>query len=139
MPKITIKTLPLDNAIIIPEVLTRLGKSLSRALDISPDRLVILWDHIKANHFLFNGKLASIQTEHTHHPIIEIMAVEGMPRDLEKKMIHTIVENLSRELSIDVNNFCVCINTLAPGKLFVFGRFIKGSTREKPVILQHDA
>jgi phenylpyruvate tautomerase PptA (4-oxalocrotonate tautomerase family) len=127
MPKISIQTLPLDDKIEIPQVLKRLGKELSRALNISPKRLAILWDYIKPDHFLFNGELARTQEKKTHHPIVDVTAVRGMPAHLEVKMISTIVCTLSRELQVDEDNICVVINTLAPGKLFVAGRFVKGS------------
>ncbi|MCD4676967.1 MAG: hypothetical protein K8S18_13370 [Desulfobacula sp.] len=129
MPKISIKTLPLNKAVDIPQVLKNLGNKLSKVLDISLNRLVILWEQIPANQFLFNGQVTGTQKKSSHHPIVEVTAVEGMPRNLEKKMVHTIARTLSHELAIDLNNICVVLNTLAPGKLFVSGKFIKGSAK----------
>ncbi|MCP4020920.1 MAG: hypothetical protein GY729_03685 [Desulfobacteraceae bacterium] len=131
MPKITIKTLPLDSGIDIQHILKTLGHQLSHSLDIGLDRLIILWEIIGANQFLFHGKVTDVQPEKTHHPIVEITAVQGMPRSLEEKMVETIAQTLSNELLVDFNNICVSINTLAPGKLFVVGRFVKGSAAKK--------
>ncbi len=129
MPKISIKTLPLNKAIDIPQVLKNLGNKLSKVLDISLNRLVILWEQIPANQFLYNGQVTGTQEKSSHHPIVEVTAVEGMPRNLEKQMVQTIAGTLSHELAIDLNNICVVLNTLAPGKLFVSGKFIKGSAK----------
>ena len=129
MPKSSIKTLPLNKAIDIPQVLKNLGNKLSKVLDISLNRLVILWEQIPANQFLYNGQVTGTQEKSSHHPIVEVTSFEGMPRNLEKQMVQTIAGTLSHELAIDLNNICVVLNTLAPGKLFVSGKFIKGSAK----------
>ncbi len=134
MPKISIKTLPLDESIDTQQILIRLGNELSKALGIDLNRLVILWEYIRANQFLFNGQVTSVQEKSTHHPIVEITAVVGMPRNLEEKMVHTIVRMLSQELTIDEHNICVVLNTLAPRKLFVFGKFVEGSVKRNSLL-----
>ena len=131
MPKITIKTLPLDESVDIPEVLKKLGNALTDVLNICQSQLVILWEQISANQFLFNGQVTDVQEKSTHHPIVEVTYVEGMPGELEKKMIHTIVRILSHELDVDPDNICVVLNTLAPGKLFVSGEFKKKSVKNQ--------
>lgn len=123
MPKISIKTLPLDPSIDIPGVLKKLGTDLAHTLNIGLNQLVILWEPISSNQFLCNGEFACTQPESSHHPLVEITAIQGMPRDMEKKMVLTLVRILSRELGIDDTNVCVVVNTLAPGKLFVSGAF----------------
>jgi phenylpyruvate tautomerase PptA (4-oxalocrotonate tautomerase family) len=127
MPKITIKTLPLNESINIPQVLKILGDDLADSLDICQSQIVILWEQILANQFLFNGQLTDVQEKSTHHPIVEVTYVEGMPGQLEKKMVHSLVKILSYELKIDSNNICVVLNTLKPGNLFVSGKFKKES------------
>lgn len=128
MPKISIKTLPLDPSIDIPGVLKMLGTGLAHTLNIGLDQLVILWEPISSNRFLFHGELACTQPESSHHPVVEITAIKGMPRDMEKKMVLTLVRILSRELGIDDTNVCVVVNTLVPGKLFVSGAFKNRAT-----------
>lgn len=123
MPKITIKTLPLDESVDIPKVLKKLGNDLADTLNICQSQIVILWEQILPNQFLFNGQVADVQKKSTHHPIVEITYVEGMPGELEKKIVRTIVRILSHELEVDSDNICVVLNTLKPGKLFVAGKF----------------
>jgi len=131
MPKITIKTLPLNESINIPEVLKKLGNGLADTLNICQNQLVILWESILANQFLFNGQVTDVQKKSTHHPIVEITYVEGMPRKLEESMVKTIVGTLSHELKVDSDNIFVVLNSLKPGKLFVAGKFKTGSTKKK--------
>jgi len=128
MPKISIKTLPLDPSIDIPGVLKKLGTDLAHTLNIGLNQLVILWEPISSNRFLFDGELADVQPESSHHPVVEITAIKGMPRDMEKKMVLALVRILSRELGIDDTNVCVVVNTLAPGRLFVSGAFKNRAT-----------
>ncbi len=132
MPKITIKTLPLDDSIKIPRVLKRVGDKVTKALNISKEQLVIIWEPLTANYFLFNGQLADAQQQSTHHPLVEITAIRGMPEDTEKRLVHTMADVLAHELSVDFNNICVIINTLAPGKLFVSGKFKQESVATSP-------
>ena len=102
MPKITIKTLPLNKSIDIPQVLKKLGNDL-----------------------------ADVQKKSTHHPIVEVAYVEGMSGELEKKMVQTIVRILNNELEVDSDNICVVLNTLKPGKLFVSGKFKEKSVKNQ--------
>lgn len=101
---------------------------MAETVDIGIDQMVLLYEVISANHFLFKGKTADSLREKTHHPLVEITAVKGMPQHIEKQMVLSIAGTLSRELAIDFKNICVTVNTLDPGKLFVFGKF-----KEQPV------
>ena len=127
MPKIIIKTLPSDESVDIPEVLKKLGNDLADTLNICQSQIVILWEQILPNQFLFNGQVTDVQKKSTHHPIVEITYIEGMPREVEKKIVRTIVSILSHELEVDSDNICVVLNTLKPGKLFVSGKFKQAS------------
>lgn len=122
MPKITIKTLPVQAGADIPGLLKKLGHTLSAALDLPLKRLVILWEIILPNHFLFDGRLAPSQPFSTHHPIVEIAALEGMPREMEKQMVQTIAQQLAQGLSIDSDNICLVITPIQTGNLFVSGK-----------------
>ncbi len=95
---------------------------MSKTLNLPLNRLVILWEFIPPYHFLFNGKLAPCQPESTHHPIVEIAALEGMPREMETKMVQTITRQLTRGLSIDPDNICLVFTPIQTGKLFVPGK-----------------
>jgi len=129
MPRIVIKTLPLDKGLDVPTILKILGNDLAAALDLHPRQMAILWEPILADHFLFDGEVTQVQEKSTHHPIVDITLVQGMPEALEKQMVQTIAQTLSRALAIDYKNICVVINTLAPGKLFVAGEFKKRSVK----------
>ena len=129
MPKITIKTLPLDESIDIPEILKKTGNALANILNVCQSQIVILWEQISANQFLFNGQVTSIQKRSTHHPIVEVTYIEDMPRLLEEKMVHGLVKTLSCELKVDSNNICVVLNVLKSGNLFVSGKFKKKSVK----------
>lgn len=123
MPKITIKSLPVQPGINISNLLKRLGSKLSLALDIPLNRLVILWEFILPNQFLFNGQTAIDQAESTHPPIVEITALEGMPKEREITMVQTIARELTGELSIDPDNICMVIHSVQPDRLFIAGNF----------------
>lgn len=128
MPKILIKSLPLGKSFDILVVLKKLGNDLAETMDIELDQMVLLYEEISANHFLFKGKTADTLQKSTHHPMVEVTAVKGMPEHIEKQMVLTIAHTLSRELAVDFTNICVTVNNLEPGKLFVFGKF-----KEQPV------
>ncbi len=121
MPKITIKTLPVQPETNIPGLLKILGDKLSKALDLPLNRLVILWEFIPPYHFLFDGKLAPCQPISTHHPIVEIAALEGMSRKMETKMVQIIARQLTRGLSIDPDNICLVFTPIQAGRLFFPG------------------
>lgn len=123
MPRIVIKTLPLSGDISIPGVLKNLGRAVEEKFGFAPRQFVMLWEIIPSDHFLFDGSLAKNQSEDTHHPFIEITAVKGMPRQREKALVRILVDALARELSLPLENICVTINALDPGRLFVFGAF----------------
>ncbi len=123
MPKITIKTLPLHKHVDIPRVLKKLGDNLAYVLNIPLNRIVIIWEKILPDHFLFNGRTAKSQERSTHHPIVEVTIIKGMPAKLIKIMVITLVRDLSFGLKIDYDNICVILNTLEPEQLFVNGDF----------------
>lgn len=123
MPRISIKTLPLTNSVHVPDVIAHLGRVLENETGLQSDEFVIVWETIPANHFLFNGKLADIQPEDTHYPMVDIMALEGMPRGLEKAITRTLVAAISRQLNVSPDNVCVCFSFLKSGRLFVSGGF----------------
>jgi phenylpyruvate tautomerase PptA (4-oxalocrotonate tautomerase family) len=123
MPKITIKTLPVQPEIHIPDLLKRLGNQLSKTLDLPLNRLVILWEFILPNQFLFNGQVAPNQPGSTHHPIVEITALTGMSKEREIKMAQTIAREITCGLSIDPENICMVIRPVQPDRLLVTGKF----------------
>jgi phenylpyruvate tautomerase PptA (4-oxalocrotonate tautomerase family) len=123
MPRIIIKTLPLDNHINIQQVMKKLGKQLETKFSLLPGQFVILWQTIKPDHFLYNGTFAKKQPTDTHHPIIDITAVEGISENLKQGLIQSIAQVLSKELNIVFSNICVTINILKSGDLFVLGEF----------------
>ena len=124
MPRIVIKTLPLTETADIPLILKKLGSDLSRELDLDPARIVITWEIIPANQFVFNGDLSEIQATSTHHPMVDITMVGGRSEAFETVLVTTIAKTISRELAVDFENVCVVINNLPPAKLFVAGRFV---------------
>ncbi len=130
MPLFTIKTLPLNKAVDVPQILKGLGNKLSDVLNLNLNRVVIKWEYIPANHFLFNGKVTKVQERNTHHPFVEVSAVKKLSGDMRKSMVETIVENLSDELDIQPDNICIIINTLAQGELFVSGNFVGTSVKD---------
>lgn len=123
MPKIIVKTLPLEKSFDIPGMLKQLGNDLAEAIDIGTHQMVLVYEEISANHFLSNGETAETIQKTTHHPMVEITAIKGMPAYIERKMVLTIAKTLSCKLRVDFNNICVSVSTLEPGKLFVFGEF----------------
>ncbi len=123
MPKIAIKTLPLKAPDRVPHTIWALARVLEEKFDFQPCQFVITWEYFCAGHFLYNGQLADIQPSTTHHPIVEITAIEGMPTAKEQAMVRSLAAILSRELGIDDTNICCVINTLGSGKLFVMGMF----------------
>jgi len=123
MPRVSIRTLPLEDDIHVPGVLKLLGKALETKFGYSPRQFVMLWDFIRPGHFLFAGQLADDQPPKTHHPFIEITAVEGMPRQKEKELVRFLAYALAEQLRISPSNVCVVVNILKTGKLFVFNDF----------------
>ncbi len=123
MPKIEIKTLPTGPDIRVPDVIRRLGKALENQMGLSKDRFVILWDFILPGHFLYDGRMADTQPADTHHPLVQITLLEGMPLSREQYLVNTVAAELSRELHMDKSNICVSVIHLKSGKLFVFGDF----------------
>lgn len=123
MPKIIIKTLPVGNGFNIPAYLPGLGRELSQATGIPERRLVILWEFIRPGQFLFNGETASSQPETTHHPIVEIAALEGMARETLEALVKTITQKLSRDLGLAPENICAVVLPIPTGNLYVGGEF----------------
>jgi phenylpyruvate tautomerase PptA (4-oxalocrotonate tautomerase family) len=123
MPKIVIKTLPMEGEPDIPGVLHRLGRDISQATDIPEERLVILWEFIRPGHFLFNGETALAQPAVTHHPIVEIAVLEGMARETIETLVRVLTRSLSQRINLEPENICVILLPIPLGNLYVGGEF----------------
>lgn len=123
MPKIYVKTLPLEPKVHVPDVIRRLGRALEDDIGFLPGQFVILWEYIPAGHFLYNGQIEDTQPRESHHPIVEITLLEGMSLSREQAIVKTLVREISRELNMKKSNICVSVTHLKSGKLFIFGDF----------------
>lgn len=131
MPRVVIKTLPLGDSVHVPDVILHLGRVLEKEIGLQPYEFVIVWDTIPANCFLFNGELAGSQPESTHYPMIDVTALDGMPRAREKAITRTLVSAISQQLNVRPDNVCVTFNFLKSGRLFVAGDFKKAKMSVK--------
>ncbi len=124
MPICTIKTLPLGEQIEVAGILKQLGNKLSIDLGIDLSKLVVKWEYIPADHFLFNGEVTGKQEKSTHHPFVYFSATRKWSEQVKHKKVTTLVECLSDGLAIEPDNICIIFNSIAPGELFVSGNFI---------------
>lgn len=104
-------------------MLATLGKRLSDASGLPADRLIILWEFIPPGQFLFKGETAAVQPAGSHHPIVDIAALETMPRKTIEALVETLVQTLSQGLSMAEENICVVVSPIRSGNLYVGGEF----------------
>ena len=124
MPIIEIKSLPSKKTMDKAKILKEIGKKVSMASGIPINRIIIYWDFIKPNNYMFNGEFSEFTKENSHHPIVYVSCLEGKPKEQEEAIISTIARVLSEELSIDKKNVAVVFNRIGSRRLFVKGDFI---------------
>lgn len=124
MPIIQIRSLPLRKTIDQTKILKEIGNKVSQTSGIPISRLIIYWDHIKPNSYIFNGEFSEFTEEDSHHPIVYISCLEGKPKEQEEAIISTIAKVLSEELCINKDNVAVVFNKIPSRRLFVKGDFV---------------
>lgn len=124
MPIIQIKSLPFRKTIDQTKILKEIGNRVSQASGIPINRLVIYWEDIKPNSYIFDGEFSEFTKEDSHHPIVYISCLEGKPEEQEESIISTVAKVLSEELSINKENVAVIFNRIHSRRLFVKGDFI---------------
>lgn len=125
MPIFAIKTLPLDGNVDVAKILKKLGNELAEILGIGLNRLVIKWEYIPANNFLFNGEVSGIQEKSSHHPFVYVSAVREWSESVKHEIVKVFIECMGDELEIEQDNICIIFKSLVPGELFVSGNFIR--------------
>lgn len=129
MPIITIKSLPLDNAINTSVILSKLTVKTAKEIGYEPEHIWATWEFLQADNYAVGSNLSKQQTKETHSPIVRILSFEGKPQDSIEKMLRTVAEVLAEELSIDIGNIFIEYSEAHSGQVFDGGQIVYSKAR----------
>ncbi len=104
MPVINIKSLPVKDQIIIPDILVRLNKAVAEASHIGTEHVWSYWEYLNSGYYAVGKSVAAAVHDETHSPIIRVTSLEGRSEEEIKNILETIADIISRELDIDYGN-----------------------------------
>ncbi|MBZ0204366.1 MAG: hypothetical protein IT281_07490 [Ignavibacteria bacterium] len=125
MPIIEIKSLPFSKSIDIPTVLKKLNTEAAAVLNMEERHVWSYWEFIESHHYAVGKETSECLTEHTHSPIVKILAFEGKDPGTMEKLIRTTAGVLVRELEIDTGNIFIYYQEVTSGKVYDGGQIIR--------------
>jgi hypothetical protein len=124
MPIISIKSLPLNKKVDIPELLKKLNNETAGAIGYEARHIWSYWQFIEPDYYAVGERLSETLTKESHSPIVEVMSFEGKSKETIKTILLTIAEVLSKGLEIDIGNIFIIYREAYSGTVFDGGEII---------------
>jgi phenylpyruvate tautomerase PptA (4-oxalocrotonate tautomerase family) len=124
MPVISIKSLPFEKDVNIPEILKKLNAEVANSINYSPDSIWSYWEFITPQYYAVGDKSSEKTTGSTHSPIIEITSFEGKSNESIETAMKTTAKVVSQALGIDIGNIFIVYKEAHSGMVFDGGNIV---------------
>jgi len=118
MPVISIKSLPLENDVNIPEILKKLNTETAKAIGYETRHIWSYWEFLAPHHYSVGENTSDKTTNEGYSPIVNVISFEGKPKEHIENMLKTIARVLSSELKIDIGNIFITYTEASSGRVF---------------------
>ena len=125
MPIISVKSLPLEIRVSIPEILRKLNVETAKAIGYEPRHVWSYWEFLEPHYYAIGENPPGITTDEFHSPIVNVISFEGKESEHIETMLKTIAGVISSELKIDISNIFITYSEALSGRVFDGGNIVK--------------
>ncbi|MCW8328537.1 hypothetical protein MD588_06925 [Photobacterium sp. SDRW27] len=107
MPLVRIKSLPFEQEVQIPQVLSVLSQAVSDAGNIEQHHIMVTWEYLSKSHYAHNGQVADSQPINTHPLLVDLIAPNFNTEKQIAAMLELIANTIAEQVPIAKNNIFI--------------------------------
>ena len=126
MPFITIKSLPFEDDIDVPNIIKHITEDFAVTTDIGIEHVTVIWEFIPARHYSVAGLMPASQPRDASHPVLVEMYVPSFhKKESLDAMLESLAFSISKRSGISHSNIYIHYNKVFSGEIFAQGKIIK--------------
>lgn len=107
MPLVRIKSLPFEQDVRIPQVISALSQAISDAANIEQHHIMVTWEYLVHSHYAHHGNIADTQPVDTHPLLIDLIAPNFNTEKQIASMLELIAHTIAEQVPIEKNNIFI--------------------------------
>ena len=125
MPFIHIKSLPLQQALDMPAVLTSIAADFSQQLSIALNHIHVSWEFYQPGHYVKGDKSPDRQPEANFPLIVDLLTPDFNNAQTIELMLKTIASSIAEHAHFPINNIFINHRQAHAGMVFDDGEIVR--------------
>lgn len=107
MPLVRIKSLPFEQEVRIPQVISALSQAVSDAANIEQHHIMVTWEYLAQSHYVHDGKVTDTQPVNTHPLLVDLIAPNFNTEKQIASMLELIAHTIAEQVPIAKSNIFI--------------------------------
>jgi phenylpyruvate tautomerase PptA (4-oxalocrotonate tautomerase family) len=125
MPFIHVRSLPLDEAAEIREILVELCRDFSEETGIDREQVHATWEFLQPGHYARGDRAPHVQPRSGHPLLVELLAPDFNDAKMIERMFHGIALSLSRRVGFPLENIFISYRAARSGEVYDQGQIVR--------------